>query len=59
MWKRFWNPSTCSHENGTCLASIMDDSAIICDKVTESYEEKTHFNEKKRSLQDAKYLFFW
>ena len=27
-------------ENGTYLASIMDDSAIICDEVIESYNEK-------------------
>ena len=26
-----WNPSTCVCENGKCLASVMDDSAIICD----------------------------
>ena len=28
-----WNPSTCNCENGKYLASIMDDSAIICDEV--------------------------
>ena len=31
-----WNPATCSCESGKYLASIMDDSAIICDKVIES-----------------------
>ena len=46
------NPSTCSCENGDYLASIMDDSTIICDEVIESYDEKiktipTNFNEKK------------
>ena len=29
----FWNPATCNRENGKYLASIMDDSAIICDEV--------------------------
>ena len=36
-----WNPSTCSCENGKNLASIMDDSAITCDEVIESYNEET------------------
>ena len=27
-----WNPSTCNYENGKNLASIMDNSAIICDE---------------------------
>ena len=47
-----WNPCTCSCKNGICLASIMDDSAITCDEVIESYNDKTKtiptiFNEKK------------
>ena len=29
----------------------MDDSAIICDEVIESYEEKTNFNEKKATCK--------
>ena len=28
-----WNPATFNCENGKHLASIMDDSAIICDEV--------------------------
>ena len=28
-----WNPATCNYENGNYLASIMDDSAIICNEV--------------------------
>ena len=43
-----WNPATCSCENGKYLASIMDDSAIMCDEIIDSYEEETHFNEKKK-----------
>ena len=26
-----WNPATCNCENGKYLASIVDDSAIMCD----------------------------
>ena len=37
-----WNPSTSNCENGIYLASIMDDSAIMCDEIKE-----TNFNEKK------------
>ena len=28
-----WNPATCSCGNGKYLASIMDDSAIMCDEI--------------------------
>ena len=35
------NPATCSCENGKYLASIMDDSAITCDEIIESYGEET------------------
>ena len=35
-----WNPATCNCENGKYLASIMDDSAITCDEVIESYDEE-------------------
>ena len=31
--KIVWNPDRCSCENGIYLASIMGDSAIICDEV--------------------------
>ena len=41
------NPATCSCENRKYLANIMDDSAIICDEIMESYEEEKNFNEKK------------
>ena len=39
-------------ENGKYLARIMDDSIIICNEATKSYEEEintipTNFNEKK------------
>ena len=34
-----WNPATCSCENGKYLASIMNDSAIMCHEFIESYDE--------------------
>ena len=45
-----WNTATSSCENGKYLASIMDDSAIICDEVLKSHNEEikttpTNFNE--------------
>ena len=47
-----WNPAKYSCENGRFLASIMDDSAIMCDEVIESYAKETktvptNFNEQK------------
>ena len=46
-----WNHATCDCENGKYLASIMDDSMIICDKVINSDDEEIetipiNFNEK-------------
>ena len=38
------NPATSNCENEKHLASIMDDSAIICDEII--YAEETNFNEK-------------
>ena len=58
-----WNPSTCSCENGKYLTNIMDDSAITCDEIIESYNEETktiptNFNEKKYNLEYTKFLYF-
>ena len=46
------NPVTCNCEKTKYLASIVDDSMIICDEVIKSYNEEiktipTNFNEKK------------
>ena len=46
-----WNPFTGSCQNGKYLASILDDSAIKCDEIIQSYDEETktvstNFNEK-------------
>ena len=46
-----WNPSTCNCENGKYLASIIDNAAIMCDEVIESYDEETNFNEKKATCK--------
>ena len=51
-----WNPSTCSCENGKHLASIMDDSVILCDEITESYSKEiktipTNFNREKATCE--------
>ena len=43
-----WHCSKCICENGKYLASIMDDSTIICDEVIEEIKTiRTNFNEKK------------
>ena len=44
-----WNPATCNCENGKYLASIINDSAIVCDEVIDSYDKESisiNFNEK-------------
>ena len=59
-----WNLSTCSCENGKYLASIMDDSAIMCDEIIDaeakSNDEETktmptNFNEKNISCKIQKF----
>ena len=43
------NPATCSCKNGKYLASIIDNSVITCDKITDAEEKETiptNFNEK-------------
>ena len=39
-----WNPATCNCKHGKYLASIMDDSVIVCDEIKNVKE--TNFNEK-------------
>ena len=36
-----WNHVTCSGENGRYLASIMNDSASICDKIIQLFDKET------------------
>ena len=48
MWKRLCLESaTCNCKNGKCLASIMDDSAIICDEVIDSDADHKSNDEAK------------
>ena len=54
--KKIWNPATSSCENEKYLEVIMDDSAIMCDEIIESYDEETkiiptHFNDKNAWLK--------
>ena len=42
-----WNPVTCNCENGKYLASVIDDSVIMCDDIIEETKTvTTSFNEK-------------
>ena len=57
------NSATCNCENGKYLASIMYDSAIICDEIIKSYHKEirtipTNFN-KKISLVKHKVSIFY
>ena len=57
MWTRLYLESCkCSCKNGKDLASIMDDSVITCNEITQSYDEETknipkNFNEKKATCK--------
>ena len=66
-----WNPDTCNCENGKYLASVMNDSAIVCDEIIDAdaeaklndeansndEETKTNFNEKKATIKDKIPIF--
>ena len=61
--KIVWNPATCNCENGKYLASIMDDSAIICNEIIESYDEDiktiaTNLNEKKATCKTRNFYIY-
>ena len=54
-----WNPATCNCENGKYLASIIDNSTIICDELIKPYDEEIktipiNFNEKKVTCKRQK-----
>ena len=58
-----WNPAASNCENKKYLSSILNDSAIICDEVIESYNEEmktipTNFNEKKASYETQNVYIF-
>ena len=43
-----WNHDTCSCQNGEYLASIINDSVIMCDEITKDTKGlQENFNEKR------------
>ena len=42
-----WNPATCSCENAKYLASIIDDSVIMCDEIIDADAEPKSYNNNK------------
>ena len=52
-----WNPASCNCVNGEYLASVMDDSSIMCDEITESYYDEKILM-KKSNLLMSKFLYF-
>ena len=59
-----WNPATCNCESEKYLPSIMDDSKIICDEVTESFDEETktiptNFDEKKVTCKTQRFYILF
>ena len=53
-----WNPATCSCENDKHLASIIDDSVITCDEVTEGTKLFQWILMKKIKFVNKKFLSF-
>ena len=58
-----WDPSACNCEIGKYLASIIDDSTIMCDEVIESFYEETKtvptiFNEKIHFVKHKISIFY-
>ena len=45
-----WNPATCNCENGKYLASIMDDSRIMCNEII-GETVPINFNENKANCK--------
>ena len=53
-----WNPATCNCENGKYLASIIDDSAIMCDEIIEE-TVKTNFNENEATCKTQNFYILF
>ena len=51
-----WNPSTCNCENRKYLASIINDSVILCNDIIDAKE--TNFNAKNVTCKNTKFLYF-
>ena len=57
----FCNPATCNCENWKYLASITDDSTIICDEVIKLFDEELfneNFNEKIVTCKTQSFIFY-
>ena len=58
-----WNPSICICENQKYLASIMDNSTIICDEVIDVDDKtktiSTNFNENKLTCKTQKFCILF
>ena len=59
-----WNPGICRCKNRKYLESIMDDSAITCDEIIESYDEEakaisTNFSETKQPVKRKICIFYF
>ena len=46
-----WNSATCSFKNGKNLASIIDDSVVMCDKIIEEETRSSPMIKKQKPLQ--------
>ena len=53
-----WNLSTCGCSNGKNLASIMDDSTIMCDEVIESFNEEQFLMKIKHYVKYKISIFY-
>ena len=57
--KFFFNPATCSCINSKYLASIIDNSVIMCDEIIEETKTATtNFNKKMESLKPKISIFY-
>ena len=54
-----WNPAVCICKNGKPLASIIDNSAIICDEIIEAYNHETNFDLKKANYRTQNFYILF
>ena len=60
MWKRqCLDSAKYNCGNGNYFSSIMVNSAIMSDEVTESYNEKTHVNKNKATCKTQNLHFLY
>ena len=53
-----WNPATCSCKNGKYLASITDNSVIMCDEIIDAGKTKTFAANVVKQTISIFYLHF-